>query len=400
MASNSIGRASIFLGVTDKITGGLNKAYGSVQAWKNKATNLIQGGWTKYVGGNLFADALKTADSLAAVGRQAKALGVASDQFMGLAKAAKIGGMETEQFYGFMSKMTANLSKGGPDVAAALNKVGLSINDIKDQSPDQQFIKISDALYRTADGGKRAELAQELFGKKFAQVLPIIDKSKGSLQGFIDKQVKLGTALKPVDMEKVMRVKESMPKVQAVFEGAWNKCVVALSPILSGIGERLSKLVENATPFIDLLVHGFETFWTLADGVLGEVFQWCDEITQTVAEWFGYSLDTGKAFDTVDTIVRSVYKTLAGVYLYTRQTFMSFLAIGATIAGTILEGLEDIKKELADIVEVGSRFGMFGGLVLLFGDGAAGKLRTTNFKKIGQEMQQWAGEAWTGWDKI
>src|SRR5262249_8014584 len=155
-----------------------------------------------------------TATSLTDIGKRAASIGVASDQFMGLSAAAKRAGVDTDQFAMFLARGSGKIAAGSKDVRTALDAVGLSIADLQGMSPDQQFITEADALARVADAGDRAHLAQQLWGKEFAKMLPVLQIGGGEMQKFVDKQKRMGLALSDTDMDKLMKVRQSMPKVQ------------------------------------------------------------------------------------------------------------------------------------------------------------------------------------------
>lgn len=71
-------------------------------------------------------------------------------------------------------KMEDKLVSGDKSAVAALIKLGLSLDDLRRLSPDQQFIAISDAIRQVQDPAERVAIAIDVFGKQGANVLPTL----------------------------------------------------------------------------------------------------------------------------------------------------------------------------------------------------------------------------------
>lgn len=69
-----------------------------------------------------------------------------------------------------ISRLGENLSKGSKETAKAISAIGLSIDDIRKQSPDQAFKTIIAALGQIPDAGKRSAAGVAIFGKQFRQI--------------------------------------------------------------------------------------------------------------------------------------------------------------------------------------------------------------------------------------
>lgn len=73
-----------------------------------------------------------------------------------------------------LSKTLSPLAAESKGAAVALKAIGLSIDDLRALRPDQQIETVARALNGFEDSAAKAQLAQELFGKTGAQVLPLL----------------------------------------------------------------------------------------------------------------------------------------------------------------------------------------------------------------------------------
>jgi len=101
---------------------------------------------------------------------------------------AQASGNSLEDIAGAVNKFQKNLQEGNPAATAAITRLGVSINDLIRQSPDEQFITIAKAIQQIPDPAAQAAIAMEIFGKSGAQLLPTL---KGDIDKLADSTVKM-----------------------------------------------------------------------------------------------------------------------------------------------------------------------------------------------------------------
>lgn len=105
-----------------------------------------------------------------------------------LGAIAEASGNSLEDIAGAVNKFQKNIQEGSPAAVAAIQRIGVSINDLLKQSPDEQFITIAKAIQRIPDPATQAAIAMEIFGKSGAQLLPTL---KGDIDKLADSTVKM-----------------------------------------------------------------------------------------------------------------------------------------------------------------------------------------------------------------
>lgn len=102
-------------------------------------------------------------------------------------------GNSVDQLTGAITKMEDKLVSGDKSALSALNKLGVPFADIKNLSPENQFIAISDALRQMQDPAQQVAVAIDLFGKQGAEVLPTLkrgfDDVKNAAVGMSDETI-------------------------------------------------------------------------------------------------------------------------------------------------------------------------------------------------------------------
>ena len=91
-----------------------------------------------------------------------------------LGRAADLSGNSLEQVTGAISQMQKRLAGGDAGAVGALRQLNLSLTELRNLTPDQQFRTIARAIADTEDPAQRTRLAFELFGKSGAEILPTL----------------------------------------------------------------------------------------------------------------------------------------------------------------------------------------------------------------------------------
>lgn len=326
MSQNAIGRAALILTTkSDQLNAGLNKSAGDISDWGGRirqtvgsamagvnasaaagantiagrmlpATTQVTaslGGMTGALSGTIgligrlgpwgmaiaaglavvtaaaiaagvaFHSLNENARKLSEMGRTASSLGMRSAQFMGLAASASKAGVAEQEFGALVGKMTAKIASGGSDVAEALQSIGLTVQQLRGQSPDQQFLTIADALAKVPNAGQRAASAMKLFEEQGLKLLPMLSQGKAGIEEQIKSAQKLGLAFNEKQLAAVERSRAAVDRVGTSFAGMWNKVTVAAAPFLELIANKLADGLDWINQKFDVILPAVEQTFRL-----------------------------------------------------------------------------------------------------------------------------------------
>lgn len=145
-------------------------------------------------------------DMGSALSDASKKFGVAASELSKLQYAAKMSGVEFEgvgNSMKFLSKSMSEAEDPGSDAARAFKALGISLKDIKGQSPDKVFELVADQMAKFSDGANKTALALALFGRAGADVLPMMENGAAGLRDMKDRAVELGVALSEDQIDKL-----------------------------------------------------------------------------------------------------------------------------------------------------------------------------------------------------
>ena len=261
--------------------------------------------------GRMAGDAADTADNLIT---QANATGLTTEQLQQYAYAARFVDTEVDTITKAIAKMTGGLSATGEDTkttAAAFAKLGISTRDASGaiRPTTDLFWEAIEALGEMENTAEADTIAQDLFGKSFQDLNPLIRAGADQWEKYCQEAKDLGLVLSDDQIGTLGSLDDALERMDATMDAAKLKAMTALAPALeqvanlltsfmnspegqdvlqklaesaanlvTGIGEKLPSVLENitsiATQFSDAIanvdinsvVTGIEAFFALWTG--------------------------------------------------------------------------------------------------------------------------------------
>lgn len=138
-------------------------------------------------------------------------------------------GSSVEALTGAVARLNNALGEaaGGNETARlSFEKLGLSVDSLLAMTPEERFLAVADALGQIKDQAALAEAGQNLFGRGFAELIPLIKEANGSLSTYVDDMKKAG--LTDAEIAKIDEMGDALDK-------AWYKAELAAAKALSNI---------------------------------------------------------------------------------------------------------------------------------------------------------------------
>jgi hypothetical protein len=197
---------------------------------------------------------LKTLDSAGQLIDASKVLGMSAGNLQALQHAAAQAGVSTDELNSSLMRMSANIGdaiiKGTGPAKDAFDRLGISLDQVARQRPDQQFQTLAKALSNVQNNAERAALATDLFGKGMAG--KALEVAKGFEEADAKLQ-KLGLRLNDMDVAGLDMAGDAVDELTSLFDSALKKAVADIAPIILGIVKTIKDAVEEA--------GGFEVVW-------------------------------------------------------------------------------------------------------------------------------------------
>lgn len=241
--------------VTGGFTAGLKKAGGSVSSFASFVSGglVTVGKFAAGIGltataGAVGALGLLTRSSLISVdalAKNAKMLDINIGALAGLQRTGERAGVSSEQLVkGIqrMEKTVSDASIGLSTAVRAFDQLGLSADQLKKLSPDEQFFAIAQAMSKVEDQSDRMRIAMDVFGRSGGRMLNLLTQDVEELRKQQERARELGLAVDPKDAANIEAANDSMADFKDSLRGIGNTLAATFAPALKWSADRLTEI--------------------------------------------------------------------------------------------------------------------------------------------------------------
>lgn len=246
--------------------------------------------------------------------------GLSTTQLQGLDYASKF--LDFDGLDQALVKITQSMGKaseGAEAQAEAFGKLGISITDENGQLRDNYDVMLEaiDALGKIENDTERDIIANELFGKSYTELKPLIDAGSDSLNELMEAAEKSGYVLSEDQVKTLGEVDDAYQEMQAQIDATKKQLAVEFAPISKSVMESFGTFVQNAGKsivdsgiltslegFMKPLGSILESFGQLIDIVLPALKPLIEGLAtafQTLAGWIQSAVNWLKQLDIEET---------------------------------------------------------------------------------------------------
>lgn len=313
-----------FTGEADKTTQSLDKLNRGVSTLSTiEIGRVLVDGFTAL--GNAFTSAAQNvltlagnvSSSLDSLNDLSARTGIGVEALQGYALAAKMAGVDTEQFGVAIQKLAVNIGKANPGDSfdKTLRGIGLSLAELQTLSPEQQFSAIGDAIAQLPTVADRAAAAVQVFGKQGAALAPLFREGAASIEELQARAERLGIIVSETQINNVADMNDAFDLVSATIQGIIGQVIGNLAPAVTDVTNQFLKFVEEwsgaqgeggtgiANAITDVLLQGAEIFAGVFDQFVGN-FSGFTESIETASAVFQF---VANAFTAITESLRQVF---------------------------------------------------------------------------------------------
>ncbi len=167
--------------------------------------------------------------------------------------AAELSGTSMEVLENGIRKMQRTIvdaASGMQSAEDALALLGLTVADLENLSPEEQFKLIADRLAAIEDPTIRAAAAMELFGRSGTQLLPMLEGGAAGIEQLQEQARKLGLTISTEDAKAAERFSDTLEIMWKVLKQNVFIIGSALVPVLTQAAQWLTKTATIAADWI------------------------------------------------------------------------------------------------------------------------------------------------------
>ena len=211
----------------------------------------------------------------------AKRTGLTAQAVQELAYVAKMTGSNLSTVEVALRTMQRNLADTGAESATfkgALEALGISLDDLRQMSPQKQFDTLSNALAGVDDASQRAGLSMAVFGRSGTALMPMLAEGQSKLAALKQEAHDYGFVMSGEVIEAGTTFNDNLDRLKGALGGlaqqfvagllpALNEFVLDVANVVSGVKNWMSEN-PGLTKTLAALAAGIGAALTVAGGLI------------------------------------------------------------------------------------------------------------------------------------
>lgn len=221
----------------------LEKSQEKIQEFKGKIVDFSQSLVSSF--GGVLSSFAKTGDEL---DKMAGRTGVSAQALSEYGYAAQMCGAsldDIERAVKSMATILTDASEKGGEAADDFKRLGVSIEELKSQSPEEQFNTLARAVAGIDDPTRRAAVAMKVFGDAGQVLLPFFSQGPEGIEKLKEEARDLGVSMTDSSATAAANFTDAMARINAAITGFKTSLSASLAPVVANIANNIAQLVSK-----------------------------------------------------------------------------------------------------------------------------------------------------------
>ena len=226
----------------------------------------------------LISNAKETAEYADNIDKLSQKMGFTTDAFQEWDFIMQHNGSSIDSVKGALIKLDKALDSN----SEAFAELGLSAEEMQNMTSEEKWEASIKALQGVTDETKKAELAQELFGKSYQEFMPLLNQTAEETEAMKQQVHDLGGVMSEDAVKAGAQFKDSLQNLKTALTGAKNNLMGEFLPSLSTVMDGLSKLFSGDDSGIGQIKQGIEDFASKLSEKLPKVLETIGGIAESL----------------------------------------------------------------------------------------------------------------------
>lgn len=174
----------------------------------------------------------------------------ASTEFLSqMRHAVELTGGEFGTFSKGMTQLNRNVTAANEGMSTqvrAFERIGISVDQLKDKSPEQVFALVADNLAAVEDPAVRSASAMDIFGRAGSELIPLLTQGSEGINKMRSEADLLGKTLSDDQVNAAAAANDAFARLRAGIEGLVQTAAIQFAPTLEGIAHFLTRELPRA----------------------------------------------------------------------------------------------------------------------------------------------------------
>lgn len=179
--------------------------------------------------------------------RLSERTGTSVEALSALGYAADQAGIDMDSLGTALVRMERFLAQAAtsPQAQKALQQLGISLSDLQQLTPEEQFKVFADSLASISDPAQRAAAAIQIFGRNGAQLLPLLRQGAAGIREQEQAAQEMGFTKTTTGAQEALAFVQAQERLWKTFKGAGGALGSALLPPLTSVLQILLPLIKS-----------------------------------------------------------------------------------------------------------------------------------------------------------
>ncbi len=371
--------ANVIVGITarDDTKEGIDKAKSSLSGLGASASSafgaastaaLGLGGVVLGAGSAALATVTSFSQSADELSKLSQRTGESTEKLSAMQHAFNLSDLSSGQLEQTLRRLNVRVDEarnGSEKYETALSNMGVSLEDLENLSPADQFGVIAEAISQVQDAGEQAALSADFFGQKLGpELLTVLQGGQAGLDDFAKDAENLGLVIGQETADEAASFNDNLDRMASVTTALGNTLSETLLPILNQLVESAlpamqtvlevaSPLLEQAGLFVGNLASGFlELVTPVVEFVESGLVDFLNNIFGAGGEGEESPLaqDFAMIQERIGALVESVTEVLGPVINTLADIFGRVFGFISEVVGIVFQHIGGILSSFIDIV--------------------------------------------------
>ncbi len=158
-----------------------------------------------------------------------------------------------------MQKSINDLSRASKTQVDAFAAINVRLSDLQGLSPDEQFLKIGEALSKVEDASLRSAVAQQIFGGRSSEVLRLFEGGIDTIDQFRQTAREMGRSLSREQVDQMAAANDAITDLKNAFAGLIEQLAVKFAPSITAGVQAIQTVAIPVLEFFGALVRKIGT---------------------------------------------------------------------------------------------------------------------------------------------
>lgn len=290
----------------------------------------------------------KTGDE---IDKQSQKLGVSAENYQKLSYAMERCGADVEDFRKGsinISKSLAEIQNGSDDAAETFTSLGVAVKDSSGniRSTEDVLLDTISALAGMDDETKRNAAANEIFGKSYRELSPLLNSGADGIRDLMNEAEDYGMVMSNEAVAASAVFEDSLTRFKGTISGVKDRIVAQLLPSLTDVVDGFSMVAAGVEGGSDLIERGVQ-------GISEKIRTILPEVTGIIKTISAELTKPENLTNITDAGVSMVAALLSGII----EALPQLIDVALGSAGNLLEnvtglnGFSDFLREQKTVIE-------------------------------------------------